>query len=494
MASLRSWLIQNDIDLDSRLQLTGPPLHVIATAPIPPHSTLAHIPKDAVLSHRTSSLARAAPVAAASLDTASPPLRLAVHVLHEVLLGAQSRWATYLEHCPIETVPIALLWDDDGEARRWVRGTQLERELRRLGVSRSSLSAFFHSSVLPLLAPLTALSSLPPPTIAAFLHAYSLVSSRAFQVDTYHTLALVPLADAFDHSSPPHVHFASDVWVCAECGALDECAHDREDESKPSEPERGGAPGGPERQTCDMVATDLPIVPGEEVFNHYGYLSNARLLAEYGFALDANEHDRVGFGSAEVRGVLREEEEDEWVWEEVERMTRDDWVRREAEEEEHPLLASSAPTEEAASSEPIYFDADAKLSPALWLLLARTALVSELRSSSDDPVSCSGRIDHLAALLARFASDEEREDVPLDLDGRDAQALSRIARVVQQLCDTRLRGQHRPELSGAGVLELAETIEDEQLKRAMEFTAGERLVLERVRENWTGIARLAPGI
>ncbi|GAA5964606.1 hypothetical protein JCM21900_002657 [Sporobolomyces salmonicolor] len=492
MASLRSWLTQNDLHLDPRLQLTGPPLHVVATAPIPPHSTLARIPKDTVLSHRTSSLTWSAPAAAASLDTASPPLRLAVHVLLELLLGTQSRWAAYLEHCPTETVPIALLWDDGGEARRWVRGTQLERELRRLGVSRSSLSAFFHSSVLPLLAPLTTLSSLPSPTIAAFLHAYSLVSSRAFQVDTYHTLALVPLADAFDHSSPPHVHFASDVWVCAECGALDECPHDREDERRPSEPERGGAARGQERQTCEMVATDLPIVPGEEVFNHYGCLANARLLAEYGFALEANEHDRVMLGSAEVRRALGEEED--WVWEEVERMTRGDRVRGEAEEVEHPLLASSAQTEEAASSEPVYFDADAKLSPKLWLLLARSALVSELRSSSDDPGSHSSRIDHLAALLARFASEEEHEDVPLDLDRRDAQALTQIARVVQQLCDTRLRGQHRPELSGAEVLELAEAIEDAQLKRAMEFTAGERLVLERVREKWNAIAELASEI
>ncbi|CEQ38635.1 SPOSA6832_00093 [Sporobolomyces salmonicolor] len=475
MASLRSWLTQNDLHLDPRLELTGPPLHVVATAPIPPHSTLARIPKDTVLSHRTSSLTRSSPAAAASLGTASPPLRLAVHVLLELLLGTQSRWAAYLEHCPTETVPIAFLWDDGGEARRWVRGTQLERELRRLGVSRSSLSAFFHSSVLPLLAPLTTLSSLPSPTIAAFLHAYSLVSSRAFQVDTYHTLALVPLADAFDHSSPPHVHFASDVWVCAECGALDECPHDREDELRPSEPERGGAARGQERQTCEMVATDLPVVPGEEVFNHYGYLSNARLLAEYGFALEANEHDRVVFGSAEVRRA-RGEEEEERVWEEVQRMTRDDR------------------TEEATSSEPVYVDADAKLSPTLWLLLARSALVSELRSSSNDPGSYSSRIDHLAALLARFASEEEHEDVPLDLDRRDAQALTQIARVVQQLCDTRLRGQHRPELSGAEVLELAEAIEDEQLKRAMEFTAGERLVLERVRENWNAIARLASGI
>ena len=34
------------------------------------------------------------------------------------------------------------------------------------------------------------------PTLAGFLHAYSLVSSRAFLVDAYHGLAMVPIADA----------------------------------------------------------------------------------------------------------------------------------------------------------------------------------------------------------------------------------------------------------------------------------------------------------
>jgi hypothetical protein len=34
------------------------------------------------------------------------------------------------------------------------------------------------------------------PTVEGFLHAYSLVSSRAFLVDAYHGLSMVPIADA----------------------------------------------------------------------------------------------------------------------------------------------------------------------------------------------------------------------------------------------------------------------------------------------------------
>jgi hypothetical protein len=46
-----------------------------------------------------------------------------------------------------------------------------------------------------------------PPSFLDLLHAYSLVSSRAFQVDGYHRTALVPLADLFNHQEANHVAF-----------------------------------------------------------------------------------------------------------------------------------------------------------------------------------------------------------------------------------------------------------------------------------------------
>ena len=52
--------------------------------------------------------------------------------------------------------------------------------------------------------------------------------------------------------------------------------------------------------TCDMVS-NLVIPPGEEVFNTYGeHLTNAQLLARYGFVLDGNENDVVTFGSDDL--------------------------------------------------------------------------------------------------------------------------------------------------------------------------------------------------
>jgi hypothetical protein len=47
---------------------------------------------------------------------------------------------------------------------------------------------------------------IPGCTWKEFRHAYALVSSRAFWVDAFHGLALVPVADAFNHSENNHVH------------------------------------------------------------------------------------------------------------------------------------------------------------------------------------------------------------------------------------------------------------------------------------------------
>jgi len=45
------------------------------------------------------------------------------------------------------------------------------------------------------------------PTLSDLKYAYSLVTSRAFQVDVYHGSAMVPLADLFNHKEDNHVCF-----------------------------------------------------------------------------------------------------------------------------------------------------------------------------------------------------------------------------------------------------------------------------------------------
>ena len=127
-------------------------------------------------------------------------------------------------------------------------------------VLQEHLSSFYSTTVLPFLS--TPSSPPPPcslsPTLDLFLWSYSIVSSRAFQIDTYHSLSLVPLADLFDHSDEHDVVFESDTSVCATCGSFDECTHD------------AGAKASRERKAddyiCDLV-TNSDVAAGQKVFN-----------------------------------------------------------------------------------------------------------------------------------------------------------------------------------------------------------------------------------
>lgn len=106
---------------------------IFAAAPIPSGSTVARIPKSSVLSSRTSSLSQSRTdhdAAKSMLQRTEPNLLLAIHVLHEFLLGEGSKWCAYLRSLPLlEEIPLANLWPDEGDAMRWIAGTQLQREL-----------------------------------------------------------------------------------------------------------------------------------------------------------------------------------------------------------------------------------------------------------------------------------------------------------------------------------------------------------------------------
>ena len=100
----------------------------------------------------------------------------------------------------------------------------------------------------------------------------------------------------------------SDYNVCPECGSLQECPHDVEDG-----PQDGGRLASkPKENTLvdnhdifyDMVS-NAGIPPGSEIYNTYGEeLTNAQLLAQYGFILDVNDNDRLSWTSGEILQVL----------------------------------------------------------------------------------------------------------------------------------------------------------------------------------------------
>ncbi|GAA5849142.1 hypothetical protein JCM9279_005802 [Rhodotorula babjevae] len=552
--SLSRWLAQHGVWLDPRVHLESTPGPTASSSSPPstsvalaharraPRATVARIPLDLVLSHRSSSLAAVLDDRAAdALAAHAPALRLAVHVAHELASGSRSRWATYLELCPPrEAVPIALLWN--GEARRWTRGTELLKECDRIGINEAVLERFYNDVALPLLSslPSTSLASLP--SLSTVLDAYTLVASRAFQVSSFHPLALVPLADAFNHWDPPHVHLASDAWVCPECGTLGACVHD--DEGEP-ERERESALGPPrtssardEAETVDMVC-ERDVEPGEEVYNTYGgALSNAHLVAAYGFLLEGNEHDVVSF---ERRSALEtlvrlvdaagghpcSAEQLVPELDELEAASQTALNGNLLIAVDHPLIAPfPPPTSSSPASLDLVIDADARISTSLWLAVA---LVAQHAAARTVPSSPERDYEQRAAKEARAASpstgrgakralqgavrlaelageawqaaEEAAEDgdpgpVGASADGGGPSAQERVLEreelrwasvLVRGLCAARVEEQveEARELDASALYGRAEEVDDPSLRLAIEFLAGERLLIERIVSQWT---------
>ncbi|KAI0927738.1 hypothetical protein AcW2_003948 [Taiwanofungus camphoratus] len=154
------------------------------------------------------------------------------------------------------------------------------------------------------------------PTLSSALAPSSLTHTTAFPWSPSQTRARAsafqfprpnPLCcHRFNHTAENHVHLESDFDVCPTCGSLAECPHDRDDalpiasasdqispssNQHPSPLPPPSLPPAPD--TCDMV-TNSPIPAHSEVFNTYGaHLTNAALLARYGFAVPGNPHDAV---------------------------------------------------------------------------------------------------------------------------------------------------------------------------------------------------------
>ncbi|PPQ67954.1 hypothetical protein CVT26_005834 [Gymnopilus dilepis] len=311
---------------------------------IPPNYTLVRIPKAAVLSVRSCSLSNYIPFSPYGVG-AQLTLSLALYV--EILRGTQSRWHGYIQSLPTGIVDLPMFWrldttdiskDGDGrEALAWLRGTEANKVInatsddslttlvRSIGLPfyfririEEEINRFYRDFAEPVLlqhvdvwrcspgADSSGIESMP--TLTGFYRAFSLVSSRAFLVDAFHGLSMVPIADAFNHIVENHVHLESDYNVCPECGSLQECPHDVEDGSQ----DGGRLASKPKENTLvdnhdifyDMVS-NIGIPPDSEIYNTYGEdLTNAQLLGQYGFILDVNDYDRLSWTSGEILQVL----------------------------------------------------------------------------------------------------------------------------------------------------------------------------------------------
>lgn len=225
---------------------------------------------------------------------------------------------------------------------------------------------------------------------------------------------------------------------------MEECRHDRNEEREQTDDEVV------EEQFCEMVTTEALIEEGEEVFNSYGERSNARLVAEYGFRLEANEWDRITFEEEEIEEVLRSlsvgRRQDQTVFEKEESGDEED------QEEDHPLIASPRSPQDTKA---FYFDADAKISGHLW---------STVVTSVPPPSLTKTRLreEDLSLELARIIDELDKEEGAEDysethpIDETTRRALVGIARAIDILCERRLMKQYRPDRNGSELLDLAE--------------------------------------
>jgi SET domain-containing protein 6 len=106
--------------------------------------------------------------------------------------------------------------------------------------------------------------------------ARTVVSSRAFTVSPNDGVGLVPIADAFNHRTGGH-----DVNV-GDGGAVTTVDGDT---------------------LCVRITKEDGVKEGDEIFNTYGFLGNAKLLNSYGFTQEHNPADEVSINTANIRAA-----------------------------------------------------------------------------------------------------------------------------------------------------------------------------------------------
>jgi len=216
-----------------------------------------------------------------------------------------------------------------------------------------------------------------PSPFLAYLHAYSLICTRAFLIDLYHTVALCPFADLLNHSSEAHTSLSADDFVCHQCGSLAECPHDipsttgvvrRLEHLDDDERRRIQATD----DTVDLRVDRRAIRRGEEVLNSYGEnLGDGRLMTEWGFLEEGSTGGSISFGLEELGpGGQR------WV-----NMSARGWevsLGKAGEEDDDPLIC--LPPDDKPWS--LDLDAEGTLGVNVWAV-AYLGVAAELRDGDD---------------------------------------------------------------------------------------------------------------
>lgn len=175
--------------------------------------------------------------------------KLAVVILLEQKLGLGSEWAPYITRLPQPWEMHNTIFWNESELEMIRKSPLYEESLNQ----RSQIGREF-------LAIRNALETFPEIidriNCDDFMHAYSLVTSRAWRSPK--SVSLIPFADFLNHNGVSEAMVLNDD----------------------------------EKQLSEVIA-DRDYAPGEHVLIRYGKYSNATLMLDFGFALPYNIHDQV---------------------------------------------------------------------------------------------------------------------------------------------------------------------------------------------------------
>ncbi|ELU43617.1 SET domain-containing protein [Rhizoctonia solani AG-1 IA] len=409
-------------------------------------------------------------------------------ILEARALGEQSAWAGYLQSLPREQVPVAALWDenedkDSQHAWLWLQATETAREIHELSTGctiSQTISNFYYQVANP-----TLNQAGHKATLDDFRRAWSLVSSRSFRVDSYHGLAMVPIADAFNHIGENQTDFD----VCPICGSLQSCPHDEEEIQGSSNLTEGKTVL---ENTCDMVM-NAPVSTGDEIFNSYDTsLPNSTLLARYGFILEGNEHDYVSWDTTHLppsmqgcTASLLEELAGTWTEELLNASSLVYDFRNPFGSSVH--TDSTLYVQGPAHRVPCYrINSDGLVTIELWV----TAAVCSVKATSDNDLGLISK-SSLGRLATTQVAVENNEDVDLDPDNLATTLLQLriLANLLQNLCRSRLEGMYMPELSISECGDLLDSLPATMVRSRMAVSQAlsERATLIACRDGWDGL-------
>ncbi|DBA79474.1 TPA: hypothetical protein ACH3X2_007744 [Trebouxia sp. C0005] len=197
---------------------------VVAARDVAEHDVLCEIPKEAVLSVRNSAIANLI-----EEEQLGGGLGLILSIMYEVSIGARSKWHAYLQSLPSREY-LPLFWQEIELAL--LQGTELSG---KADADRTLTQEDWETNILPLIHdaryPMLNQAGM---NLDLFRVAASWVASRAFGVDDYHGMAMVPFADLFNHKAAV-VQLGGDYFVENVCFEDQDSSSQEEEEGNNEE-------------------------------------------------------------------------------------------------------------------------------------------------------------------------------------------------------------------------------------------------------------------